>query len=170
MKSRLKYLVLLLTAGLAQADGLTQVEDIPNDWQINKKGYAIRQAAETVDFVGINICTQVIMFASPAKNHVDGTAVQVKFIMRVDTESPWDGRFSMDVRDGILRGGLDLDPLLLKEMLAGQNLRVKWSPTIYSRFNLDGLTEILKTVHCDSEFFEPDSPPEQKSDDSKFFS
>ncbi len=151
---------LLLSAGLAKA------AEVPNDWQVNERGYAVREAEETQDFVGINICEAIIMFASPAENRDEGTEAKVKITMRVDTEVPWDGEITLRVTDGLVLGGLGLDPVLLRELIAGQNLRVKWSETVYSRFDLSGLTETLKTVKCDSEFF----GPEPKSGDSKFFS
>lgn len=148
---------LLLSAGLAQAT---------EPWILNDRGYVVREATETEDFLGINICEGIIMFAAPAENRDEGAQAQVKIVMRVDTESPWNGEITLRVADGLALGGLNMDPVLLRELIAGRNLRVKWSDNVYSRFDLLGLTEILKTVKCDSEFFEQ----EQKSGDAKFFS
>lgn len=152
--------VLLLGSALAQA------AEEPSPWQTNARGYAVRQAEETEDFVGINACQGLIVFASPAEQSEDGAEAHVNIVMRVDTESPWNGEITVRVSDGLALGGLNMDPLLLKELIAGRNLRVKWSETVYSRFDLSGLTEILKTIKCDSEFFDRD----QKSGDAKFFS
>lgn len=154
------FAALLLSASLAQA-----TED-PNDWQVNAKGYAVRQAAETEDFMGINVCQSMIIFASPAEPQDEGQSVKVHLTIRVDTQGPWDAKMTVNVENGLALGGLPLDPLLLKEMTQGENLRIKWSDNVYSRFDLKGLTAILKTVKCDSDFFEQDN----KSGDAKFFS
>lgn len=151
------FTVLLLSAGLAQAT---------EPWILNDRGYAVREATETEDFLGINICEGIIMFAAPAENRDEGAEAQVKIVMRVDTESPWDGEITLRVTNGLVLGGLNMDALLLRELIAGRNLRVKWSDTVYSRFDLSGLTETLKTVKCDNEFFET----EPESGDAKFFS
>lgn len=151
---------LLLTASLAQA-----TEEV-RGWETNARGYAVRQAEETEDFVGINVCQGMIIFASPAEPGDEGKELQLKFQMRVDTESPWEAEMKVKFNEGLAMGGLGMDPLLLKELTQGQHLRVKWANNVYSRFDLTGLTKTLKTIKCDSEFFEQ----EEKSGDAKFFS
>lgn len=154
------FTALLLSASLAQA------AQESNDWETNDSGYLVRQAAETQDFMGINICQSMIVFASPAEPEDEGKTIQLSLVMRVDTEGPWDARMIVRVNEGLALGGLALDPLLLKEMIQGKNLRIKWGDSVYSRFDLSGLTSELKRVKCDSEFFESDKKP----GDADFFS
>jgi hypothetical protein len=56
-----------------------------------------------------------------------------------------------------------LTPNLLEEMLKGTTMRIKWAENAYTRFDLNGLSAVLKSMKCDSDYF-------PNSDDADYFS
>ena len=131
-------------------------------WEVGDQ-IVITKGENTNDFLAINICTAALTFGAPANNTPNGTTIPITAQMRVDTISPWEFSMTSTVINGMLLGQLDLDPELLKELVQGTNLRVKWQEDAISRFNLEGLTSALKQVNCDREFIE-------QKNDADFFS
>lgn len=123
-----------------------------DDWAVSEQ-VVLRKGENTSDFVAINVCIGALTFGAPANDTPEGTTIPIKAQMRVDTISPWEFSMTSKVMNGILLGQLDLDPELLKELIQGSKLRVKWKENVISRFDLEGLSSALKQVKCDSEYF-----------------
>lgn len=133
-----------------------------DNWDTNDDGYVFKEAEETNDFMGINPCTQNILFIAPTKDQVDGPKGKLAPQMRIDTESAWQGEVQAFVKDNMYMVMIQLTPEFLAELVGGKYLRIKWADKVYSRFDLNGLTAKLKEVKCDSIYF-------QEKKDSDYF-
>ena len=126
-------------------------------WSVNKSGFAIKQSDTTMEYMGVNECANMLMFAAPAAdNVVDGTTGTVNPTMRIDTKEPWQGTLNVSVNDRIVIVMASVKPGLIAELKSGQTLRIKWADGVITRYDLAGLTAILKTITCDQEYFEKD--------------
>lgn len=143
---RVLTFILLCMSVAAHAEGT---------WVTNDVGYVVTQADETNDFLGINICTKFLVFATASTPEQEGKSGKIPVKIRIDLEEPWEGELDYAISDGMAQAGITLDAGLLSEMIKGNYLRVKWgiNRDIYSRFNLTGLTATLKNVKCDRDFF-----------------
>lgn len=134
------------------------------EWDMNDNNVAVLMAETTNDVLGIDVCRGAIIFAAPAPSETkEGDKFSVKAVMRVDSISPWHIQATAVVHDELLVSILTLTPKLLEEMLKGTTMRVKWAEDAYTRFDLNGLSVILKDMKCDKDYF-----PE--SNDADYFS
>lgn len=134
-------------------------------WTTNDSGYAVRQAENTLDFVGVNICTNSLVFATPTEQEDRSVTGNIQVIMRVDTETSWEATLVYKIAEGMAVAGVPMKSGFVKELVKGKYLRVKWADTVYSRFDLDGLTKILSSIKCDSDFF----PKQDQDKDADYF-
>lgn len=134
-------------------------------WVTNDSGYAVRQAENTLDFVGVSICNNSLVFATPTENQDQSDTGNIQVIMRVDTETPWEVLLVYKITEGMAVAGVPMKTGFVKELVKGKYLRVKWADTVYSRFDLEGLTRALASVKCDSDFF----PEQDQKKDADYF-
>jgi len=134
------------------------------EWSVNDKNVAVSMAENTSDVLGVDVCGGAILFAAPAPPETkEGDQFPVKAVMRIDSISPWNMQATAVVRGEILISAMALTPNLLEEMLKGTTMRIKWAENAYTRFDLNGLSAILKSMKCDSDYF-------PNSDDADYFS
>jgi hypothetical protein len=134
------------------------------EWSVNDKNVAVSMAENTSDVLGVDVCGGAILFAAPAPPETkEGDQFPVKAVMRIDSISPWNMQATAVVRGEILISAMALTPNLLEEMLKGTTMRIKWAENAYTRFDLNGLSAVLKSMKCDSDYF-------PNSDDTDYFS
>jgi hypothetical protein len=134
------------------------------EWSVNDKNVAVSMAENTSDVLGVDVCGGAILFAAPAPPETkEGDQFPVKAVMRIDSISPWNMQATAVVRGEILISAMALTPNLLEEMLKGTTMRIKWAENAYTRFDLNGLSAVLKSMKCDSDYF-------PNSDDADYFS
>jgi len=134
------------------------------EWSVNDKNVAVSMAENTSDVLGVDVCGGAILFAAPAPPKTkEGDQFPVKAVMRIDSISPWNMQATAVVRGEILISAMALTPNLLEEMLKGTTMRIKWAENAYTRFDLNGLSAVLKSMKCDSDYF-------PNSDDADYFS
>lgn len=124
------------------------------EWTVNDKNVAVSMAETSSDVLGVDVCGGAILFAAPAPSETkEGDQFPVKAILRIDSISPWNMEATAVVRGSILVSALTLTPQLLEEMLKGTTMRIKWAEDAYTRFDLNGLSAILKSMKCDKDYF-----------------
>jgi hypothetical protein len=134
------------------------------EWSVNDKNVAVSMAENTSQVLGVDVCGGAILFAAPAPPKTkEGDQFPVKAVMRIDSISPWNMQATAVVRGEILISAMALTPNLLEEMLKGTTMRIKWAENAYTRFDLNGLSAVLKSMKCDSDYF-------PNSDDADYFS
>lgn len=149
---------------LAAISLLIPLTALSGEWIVNEKNVAVTIAESTKDILGVDICGQSLILATPAlPDSKEGETYPYHAVMRIDKISPWNMEATAIVTDkGLLISVLKLTPQLLSELLQGSIMRIKWGEDVFTRFDLTGLTATLKTIQCDKEYF-------PKSDDSDYF-
>lgn len=147
----MRYTVKKLVAAFAITLSATAYS---GEWTVNDKNVAVSMAENSNDALGVDVCGGAIIFAAPAPPETkEGDQFPVKAVMRIDSISPWNMQSTAVVRGAVLVSALTLTPKLLEEMLKGTTMRVKWAEDAYTRFDLNGLSAILKSMKCDKDYF-----------------